>query len=201
MKNIFKFIFISALFSSVLVGCVSDDDTAIPYLSPPPLPSIYNESFTATFPDWVKYSKTGSQIWTLDTQYGNPGSCAKMSGFSGGVNNENVDWLISPAQDFSAINSAKLDFDNAYKFAGAPIEVYVSNNYSGAGNPEVAGVTWTKINGAVLSTGNYVWTNSGALNITAFTGVGNETVYIAFKYTSSASDGSTWELDNINVTE
>lgn len=201
MKTIFKLIFLSAFFSSVLVSCVTDDDTSIPYLDPPPLPSIYNESFDTNFPNWVKYTKTGSQTWQLDTQYGNPGSCAKMSGYSGGTNNENVDWLISPAQDFSAISSAKLDFDNAYKFTGAPIEVYVSNNYSGTGNPEIAGVTWTKINGAILSPGNYTYVNSEPLNISAFTGAGNSTVYIAFKYTSSSSDGSTWELDNINVTE
>jgi outer membrane murein-binding lipoprotein Lpp len=201
MKNIYKFILLSALLSSVLTGCVSENDTDIPYLDPPPLPSIFNESFDTNFSNWIKFSKTGSQTWQLDTQYGNPGSCAKMSGYSGGANNANIDWLISPAQDFSAISSAKLDFDNAYKFTGAPIEVYVSNNYTGAGDPEVAGVTWTKINGAVLSPGNYTYVNSDPLDISAFTGTGNAAVYIAFKYTSTTSDGSTWELDNINVTE
>lgn len=201
MKNIYKFILLSALFSSVLTGCVSENDTDIPYLDPPPLPSIFNESFDTNFSNWVKYSKTGSQTWQLDTQYGNPGSCAKISGYSGGANNENIDWLISPAQDFSGISSAKLDFDNAYKFTGAPIEVYVSNNYSGAGNPEAAGVTWTKINGALLSPGSFTYVNSDPLDISAFTGAGNATVYIAFKYISTSSDGSTWELDNINVTE
>lgn len=201
MKNIFKIFFLCSVLSGVLVSCVSDEDTAIPYLDPPPLPSVFNESFDTNFSSWVKYSKTGSQTWQLDTQYGNPGSCAKMSGYGGGTNNENVDWLISPPQDFSAMSSAKLDFDNAYKFTGAPIEVYVSNNYSGAGNPEVAGVTWTKINGAALSPGNYTYVNSNPLDISAFTGAGNTTVYIAFKYTSSSSDGSTWELDNINVTK
>lgn len=201
MKNIYKFILFSALFSGVLTGCVSDDDTDIPYLDPPPLPSIFNESFETNFSSWITYSKTGSQTWQLDTQYGNPGSCAKISGYSGGTNNANEDWLISPAQNFSAISSAKLDFDNAYKFTGAPIEVYVSNNYSGSGNPEAAGVSWTKINGAILSPGNFTYVNSGPLDISAFTGAGNETVYIAFKYKSTSSDGSTWELDNINVTE
>lgn len=200
MKNIYKFILLSALLSSVLTGCVSENDTDIPYLDPPPLPSIFNESFDTNFSNWIKFSKTGSQTWQLDTQYGNPGSCAKMNGFSG-VANANIDWLISPAQDFSAISSAKLDFDNAYKYTGAPIEVYVSNNYSGAGDPEVAGVTWTKINGAVLSPGDYTYVNSDPLDISAFTGTGNAAVYIAFKYTSTSSEASTWELDNINVTE
>lgn len=201
MKNILKLLLLSVIFSVTFTSCVSDDDTDIPYLDPPPLPSIFNEPFTTNYPNWVKFSKTGTQTWSLDTTFGNPGSCAKISGYAGGANNENIDWLISPPQDFSAISSAKLDFDNAYKFDGAPIEVYVSNNYSGSGDPEAAGVTWTKINGAVLSPGNFTYVNSTPLDISAFTGTGNTRVFIAFKYTSTTSASSTWEIDNVNVTE
>ncbi len=196
MKINFKLIILSILFSSVLVGCVNDGDTEIPRVDPAPL---YKESFETNFTSWVKYSKTGSQVWSLETKYGNPAECAKITGFSGGTNNDNIDWLISPAQNLSTLNNAKLSFDNAYKFNGPPIEVYISNNYSGTGNPEVSGVTWTKITGAILSLGEYKWTGSGSLNITNFTGVGNETVYIAFKYTSTSSEGSTWEIDNIKI--
>ena len=121
-----------------------------------------------------------------------------MSGFSSG-NLANEDWLISPAQNLASTTTAFLSFDNAYKFAGNPIQVYLSNNYSGTGNPNVAGVTWTEITGAILSSGNYVWTNSGALNISSFTGAGNTSVYIAFKYTSTTSAASTWEIDNVKI--
>lgn len=167
-------------------------------LTGPRLVPLFEETFTSNFPIWTKYSAVGAQVWTLDTQFGNPGSCAKMSGFSSG-NLANEDWLISPAQNLASTTTAFLSFDNAYKFAGNPIQVYLSNNYSGTGNPNVAGVTWTEITGAILSSGNYVWTNSGALNISSFTGAGNTSVYIAFKYTSTTSAASTWEIDNVKI--
>lgn len=201
MKKILKFSFLVTLFSSVFVGCVSDSDTDIPALKIPP----FKETFASNFSNWTKFSAVGAQVWTLDTQFGyDPNnnnletSCAKMSGYAGS-NNENVDWLISPAIDLSKISKASLSFYNAYKFDGPVIEVYVSNNYSGSGDPQAVGVTWTKIEGAILSAGNYAWTNSGDLDISNFTGANNATVYVAFKYTSTTSAGSTWEIDEVKI--
>ena len=42
--------------------------------------------------------------------------------------------------------------------------------------------------------------NSGNLSLNAFAGAGNSTVYVAFKYTSSTTASSTWEVDNVKVT-
>jgi len=194
MKNIFKTVFLAILFSGVMTSC-SDDDTDIPYVDKP----LFKESFDDNFPTWVRYSEVGAQVWE-SAAFGNPsGFCAKMSGFASSANNANIDWLISPAQDLSKFTSAAFAFDNAYSFAGAPIEVYISKNYSGAGNPNAAGVEWTKINGAKLSTGNYVYKFSGVIDISSFAGAGNETVYIAFKYTSTTAASSTWEIDNVKV--
>lgn len=194
MKNIFKTLIISSLFMSVLSSC--DDKTDIPYLDNP----TFKEDFETNFPNWVKFSEVGAQVWVLDPTFGNPypGACAKMSGYAG-TNNANVDWLISPAQDLSEYSSASISFDNAYKFDGPVIELYASRNYSGAGDPNATGVTWTKIEGAILSPGNYTYVNSGKLNMSAFAGAGNETVYVAFKYTSTTSASSTWEIDNVKI--
>ena len=198
MKNILKILLFTSLYSSVLSSCVSEEDTDIPHLDPAP---FYKETFAGNnFSNWVAFSKTGAQVWTFDSKFGNPAECVKITGFSGGSNNANIDWFISPVQNLSGLSAAKLSFDNAYKFTGAPIEVYVSNNYSGAGDPEASGVTWKKINGALLSDGNFDYKNSGDLDISDFTGPANTKVYIAFKYTSTASDGSTWEIDNVKIT-
>lgn len=162
---------------------------------------LLNETFSvaSTFDTWATYSVTGAEVWVYSATFGNPGGMAKMSGFNGG-NLANEDWLISPSQDLSTLSSAKLSFDNAYKFTGNPIEVLISNNYSGTGNPYADGVTWTTITGVALSAGNYVYVNSGNLNIDPFTGSGNNNVYIAFKYTSTTSAASTWEIDNVKIT-
>ncbi len=160
---------------------------------------LLNEGFTSGIGTWTTFSVTGAQAWVYSSTFGNPGGMMKMSGFAT-VNNLNEDWLISPVQDLSALTTATLAFDNAYKFTGNPIEVKVSNNYSGTGSPLAAGVTWTTLTGATLSAGNYVYANSGALSLASFIGAGNSAVYVAFKYTSTATAGSTWEIDNVKIT-
>lgn len=193
MKNTLKIIILLALFSGAMQSC--DEKTDLPYYDNP----FFKETFEeGTFSNWTIYNELGTQEWGT-VNFGNPGVCAKMSGFANSANNANIDWLISPVQDLSGLSNASINFDNAYKFAGNPIEVYVSNNYSGTGNPNASGITWTKINGANLSSGNYVYVNSGNLDISNFTGDGNSEVYIAFKYTCDTSASSTWELDNIKI--
>ena len=157
---------------------------------------LFEESF-ANFAAWTKYSVTGAQVWTVDPTFGNPGACAKMTGFASSVNNANEDWLISPAINLSAVTSATLTFDNVCKFAGNDIEVFISSNYSGSGAPSAA--TWTPLT-ANLDTnvsGSYIWKPSGAINISALTG--NSNVRVAFKYTSTSTASKTWEIDNVKV--
>ncbi|MEC4004317.1 DUF5689 domain-containing protein [Flavobacterium sp. SUN052] len=165
-------------------------------LTNPRFTPLLNEGFNSGIGAWTQYSVTGAQLWTYSSTFGNPGGMMKMSGFST-VNNANEDWLISPAQDLSFLTSATLSLDNAYKFTGNPIEIKISNNYT-SGDPTAA--TWTTLTGATLSTGNYVYANSGALNITSFTGSGNSNVHVAIKYTSTSSAASTWEIDNVKIT-
>jgi hypothetical protein len=167
-------------------------------LTSPRFSPLLNETFDGGIASWTAFSVTGAEVWTHSTTFGNPGSMAKMSGFAT-INRANEDWLISPVQNLSKLTTATLNFDNAYKFAGDPIVVLVSRNYSGTGSPYAAGVTWTTLTGATLSSGNYVWANSGNLSLNSFAGAGNSTVYVAFKYTSSTTAASTWEVDNVKV--
>lgn len=160
---------------------------------------LLNESFTSGIGAWAAISVVGAETWAYSASYGNPGAMAKMSGFAT-TNKANEDWLISPVQNLSSLTTASLSFDNAYKFTGDPIVTLVSKNYSGTGSPYAAGVTWTTLAGATLSTGNYVYANSGALSLASFVGAGNNTVYVAFKYTSSILAASTWEIDNVKIT-
>lgn len=157
---------------------------------------VFQEPFTTNFPNWVKYSVTGAQVWSVNTSFGNPGSCALMSGFAGS-NNTNEDWLISPAINLSSYSQAFLSFDNASRFSGNLIQVYVSTNYDGVSAPNTA--TWTEITGATLdtNTSSYIWTNSGLLAVNTLAGSTNARV--AFKYTSTTSASRTWEIDNVKI--
>jgi len=190
MKKIVKTLIITVSSALVLSSCVKDDD----YTVPPVYEYLFIDGFD-NWADWTKYSVSGTQEWVLDTQYGNPGNCAKMSGFQSGSSYTNEDWLISPAIDLSSVSTAALKFDTATKFSGNPIEIYISTDYSGSGNPN--GATWNILSGTLSpSTGNYDWTGSGNIDISAHTG---SNVYIAFKYTSTTSESATWEVDNVKI--
>lgn len=170
-------------------------------LTGPRFVPILKEEFTSGIGNWTQYSVTGAEVWTYSSTYGNPGGMMKMSGYNGG-NKANEDWLISPALNLSSLSTANLSFDNANKYAGPTLQVFISNNYSGTGNPNAA--TWTDLSSfATFSpiniSGSYTYLNSGGININGFTGAGNNNVYVAFKYTSTTSAAATWEVDNVKI--
>ena len=164
-----------------------------------PVPAFFTEPFTTNFAAWRTFSVTGAQTWGLQATGGNPTQCVKMNGYASSTNNANEDWLISPAQNLSTFTNAILSFETATNFAGDPLTVLISRNYSGSGNPSTA--TWTPVSGTLAPTngGTSNWVASGPININTYTGAGNNTVYIAFKYTSTTTSGSDWRVDNVKI--
>ncbi len=160
----------------------------------PPTVIIDSIHFTnKTFSNWILKNVTGPQVWSIDSIHlaGNPFS--SMSGYSGSAI-VNEDWLISPSMNFNNYNNEALSFVSAYKYTGSPLELFISKDYDGVGNP--GDYTWTPLS-ANWSAGNFVWTPSGSINLSATNGA---SVYIGFKYTSDATAASTWELDDIVIT-
>ena len=156
---------------------------------------LFQDGFTNGFAKWMTYSVTGAQTWVIDTQYGNPGNCAKISGYSGS-NNVNEDWLITKPINLTGVTAAKLTFQSARNYSGNNLVVYMSTNYDGVSAPSTA--TWTTLT-ATLSTTGFAWTNSGDIDISAAAGQAN--VRIAFKYTSTSTASATYEIDNVKITE
>lgn len=133
-------------------------------------------------------------VWTASSF--NTDKFAKISGFiSGNTNSEN--WLISPVINLSSAFNPVLTFRTAAKFSGNLLEVLVSTNYT-SGLPSTA--NWTPLSGYTLSSnaGNYVWTNSGDVNLSSYK---NANVRIAFKYTSTTTASTTYEVDDFIVLE
>lgn len=155
---------------------------------------LFDEPFTTNFPNWVKFSVTGNQVWTLNSANGNPGQCADMNGFSSG-SQLNEDWLISPAINLTTAPTAILTFQTAKNFSGNALQVYVSTNYSGSGAPSAA--TWILLPGSLATVSGFVWRDSGNVSLNAY--VGNSNVRIAFKYTSTTSAAAQWRVDNVKV--
>lgn len=140
---------------------------------------------------WTTQQVTGSTNWVVGTYGGK--YYAEASNYNAGSNTAAEVWLISPAIDLSASTTPILNFRSAYKYTGPTLEVFVSTDYSGSGNPTTA--TWTALS-PTLSPGNFTWTDSGDLPLPQ-----SATTYVAFKYTGTNSNGSKWEVDNILVKE
>jgi len=145
-----------------------------------------------TFGSWTTYSVTGDQEWSLNNQ-GSDSYYAAMSGYNDG-HNENEDWLISPSYNLDNFKNEKFSFMNACNYGGPDLEVKISTNYSGAGDPNNA--VWGDLSGVSLSSGNFNWVYSGEIDLSGYLG---DDVHIAFVYTSTDSQGKTWEVDDITL--
>jgi hypothetical protein len=109
-------------------------------------------------------------------------------------------WLVSPLFDLSSTSAPYLVFDNVTRYSGSGLELYISADYDGVSNPSQQG-TWIDLTSYATwdtDSGDWTFTSSGNLDLTTFI---SSSLAVAFKYTGSNSDGATWELDNIIVTE
>ncbi|WP_205502900.1 T9SS-dependent choice-of-anchor J family protein [Rufibacter psychrotolerans] len=144
---------------------------------------------------WTQVSVTGPQSWGCTT-YGRTGNAVQMNGYGGG-NQQNEDWLISPALDLATgYQFPVLSFWSRTAYAGPSLRLMVSTNYSGTGNPLAAGVTWTQVNGLFPEAATDTWTESKDINLVRFK---EPKVYIAFVYNSTTSAAARWTLDDFEV--
>ncbi len=160
---------------------------------------LVNEDFAGNLGVFTPKSITGSQAWfyklTGSTSY------ATMSGYQGG-NQENEDWLISPAMDLRTVQNALFTFKHAINFHShadwSDIQVLVSTTYDGSANPDITDGTWTELTGYERPAGNnWTFIPAGTLDLLPY--VGNENVRIAFRYRSTTTAACTWELDYVKV--
>jgi hypothetical protein len=147
-----------------------------------------------SFGNWTKISVIGDQEWQIDSIHGVNGSpCTKMSGYNSGTTYENEDWLISPMLNLDSFTNSNIAFANAMNYTGNDLELKVSTDYDGGGDPNSA--SWTNLS-FTLSGGGWSWTESGTVDLTPYIG---PSVYVAFYYTCSADGSATWEIDEIVV--
>ncbi len=153
---------------------------------------------------FTQYSVNGNAKWDC-TAFGRDGNNTdatvsapngvQMNGFDNALGNVlNTDWLISPALDLTGTTYPLLSFYSRTRFNGAPLQLKVSTDYTGTGDPNLA--TWTDLNGKFAPQTSDTWTLSSNINLAAFK---QSKVYIAFLYTSTNDDGARWTLDDINV--
>ena len=147
--------------------------------------TIFNQDWEGEMNGWTFVDVEGEMNWTVASYQGN--HYAYANGYNHGANE---DWCISPAFDLSAYSNPVLTFRTAKNYNGPDLEVFFSNNYNGT-NPSAA--TWTPLTCA-LSTGSWTWVESGAIDLSNFSG---NNCYIGFKYTCEESSAAGWEVDDI----
>ena len=147
--------------------------------------TIFNQDWEGEMNGWTFIDVEGEMNWTVASYQGN--HYAYANGYNHGANE---DWCISPAFDLNAYSNPVLTFRTAKNYNGPDLEVFFSNNYNGT-NPSAA--TWTPLTCA-LSTGSWTWVESGAIDLSNFSGTN---CYIGFKYTCEESSAAGWEVDDI----
>lgn len=144
--------------------------------------------------DFTAYSVTGDQKWAC-SGFGRSGTNGiDMNGFAGGVQ-KNEDWLISPLLNISSLNLPILEFWSRGEFSGASLQLYISTDYDGTGNPN--NFTWTELNGSFPPLDN-TWKLIDGIDLSSYKS--SPGIYLAFKYVSSLAVGaSRWTLDDIRI--
>jgi trimeric autotransporter adhesin len=172
------------------------------------LNTLLNANFntcTSTLTDgFTQFSAVGTITWgctTFGRDANNPptGSApngVQINGFDNGLqsNVPNEDWLISPALNLTGTTYPLLSFWSRTRFNGDPLQLKISTDYPGSGDPR--NYTWTDLNGRFPGQTTDVWTQSSNINLSAFK---QANVYIAFVYNSSDEDGARWTLDDVRV--
>ncbi len=146
-----------------------------------------------TFGDWTPISVIGDLDWYV-MEY-NTAKFAVMSGYDGAPL-DNEDWIISPAFNTSIYDDVEFSFDNAMSYSGPDLQVFLSQDYDGSSDPN--GFTWVELTEEfTFSGGSFEWISSGSLNLDIYS---HQTLYLAFKYTSTTDGAAKWEVDNLLVT-
>lgn len=157
--------------------------------------NIIFETFDVTPTGWTIYSTASTEDWYWSSSY----LCMAISGYGGDVGSD--DYMVSPSIDLTNATNPILNFRSWTKYTDGgfaqPVEVMISNDYTGSGDPSIA--SWTNLTAIWSATGSETWTSSGDIDLSSYIG---STVYIAFRYQSSGTGtGSTsnWEIDEFKV--
>lgn len=153
----------------------------------------YEQSFASSFGTYCTKDVFGDESWVIDY------NTAKMTGYVGGENRENEDWLISSPVNVTGVEHAKIVMEYICRYFSSvndDITVWASEDYVFDAMPETA--TWTQIAASFTEGSN--WTDFATTEISLDEFIG-KTITIAVKYLSNTTKAGTIEVKSITVME
>ena len=155
-----------------------------------------NETFATSFGSFTTQEVIGTYAWYVDTNYNH----AKVSGYANNASQNAESWLISPAMNLSGETAANISFDYVINKGDANAaaknhKLLVTSNYTG----DVTTTEWTEVNYGAVNNNNWTFQNTGNISLPSSV-MGKSKVVVAFKYMSTTSNSSTWEVKNVVVT-
>lgn len=132
------------------------------------------------------FTTDDTSIWKRSSSYGWTGT-----GYKNKQNTAADAMLTSPEIDLTDYAEASLQFSHAVNFASSPSDVLTVE--------VICDGAFTSLNDAVAWPTGSSWTfkESGTVSLNAFVG---KKIRIAFHYTSTTAEASTWEIKSLNVT-
>jgi len=147
-------------------------------------------------PGWSAYNVLGDQAWQCYSQYGvNNTPCLEMNGYQSSANWANEDWLFTPRLNLAGYSgSIYVNFFALWKYAGDSLHVMVSHNYVAGYNPDSTVYTWTELSHTGVMNSDTSVFHEFQVNLTPYKAT---PCFLGWKYTSTASDGSRWNIDSV----
>lgn len=149
----------------------------------------YTEAFETSMGKFTIEDKNLGElkfVWKHDSER----KFMKASAHNGKAN-EAESWFVSPVINLTKVSKATLNFEQAINFAKGTAADALSliAKEEGASN-------WEKINITYPEKDSWDFVPSGDIDLTKYAG---KKIQLAFKYTSTATVASTWELKNFNI--
>ncbi len=160
----------------------------------------FNDCNTVTN-NFTSISEASDQDWTCDTDAGQDNSGGyQMNAFSNGSTLPSIDWLITTNPlDFDNTENELLSFYTRSEFGNTVLELLISSDYDGNGNP--SNFNWTSVPNVIIpvhpsGNGNSDSNEFSNIDISTITGQ----VYVAFKYDTDDGNATRWTVDNFRIT-
>lgn len=153
----------------------------------------YVQSFASDFGTYTTKDVLGDESWMIDY------STAKMTGYVGGENHEDEDWLISSPVNVTGVEHAKIVMEYICRYFSAlneDVTFWASEDYVFDDMPNTA--TWTFIESSLSESSNWSDWKTAEISLDEFIG---KTITIAVKYMSNTTKAGTIEVKSITVEE